>query len=161
MVLHRYKLALIGILFTLSGIGTLFMPALASAAAKPAATPPPTTNSTFTTDACSGVAAVSGSNACTQGSGDTLTRIVRIVVNVLSFVVGATAIIMIIFGGFKYITAGGDSNRVSSAKNTIIYALVGLVIVAFAQFIVHFALSQANAAQTVCTTRGQTNCTAK
>ena len=47
---------------------------------------------------------------------------------------------MIMVGGFKYITSGGDSGKISSAKATIIYALVGLVIVAMAQFIVRFAI---------------------
>jgi hypothetical protein len=52
---------------------------------------------------------------------------------------------MIIWGGFKYITSGGDSNNVSGAKNTIIYAIIGLVIVALAQLIVHFVISQSTA----------------
>jgi hypothetical protein len=51
------------------------------------------------------------------------------------------AVIMIIYGGFRYITSGGDSNRVGSAKNTLIYAIIGLIIVALAQLIVHFVLS--------------------
>jgi hypothetical protein len=48
---------------------------------------------------------------------------------------------MIIVGGFRYITSGGDSSNVSGAKNTLIYAVVGLVIVALAQFIVRYVLS--------------------
>jgi hypothetical protein len=52
---------------------------------------------------------------------------------------------MIIFGGFKYITSGGESGNVTSAKNTIIYAVIGLVIVAFAQFIVQFVLGKITA----------------
>ena len=51
---------------------------------------------------------------------------------------------MIIISGFKYVTAGGDSAKVGSAKNTLIYALVGLVIAALAQFIVHFVFSVIN-----------------
>jgi cytochrome bd-type quinol oxidase subunit 2 len=66
------------------------------------------------------------------------------VINIFSIVVGVIAVIMIIIGGLKYITSGGDSGNVSSAKNTIIYALVGLVIVALAQFIVRFVLGQAS-----------------
>jgi hypothetical protein len=65
------------------------------------------------------------------------------VINIFSIIVGIIAIIMIIYGGLKYITSGGDSGNVSGAKNTIIYALVGLVIVALAQFIVHFVLGKA------------------
>jgi hypothetical protein len=64
------------------------------------------------------------------------------VVNVFSLVVGAIAIIMIIYGGFRYITSGGASERVGNAKNTLIYAIVGLIIVALAQVIVHFVLNQ-------------------
>lgn len=68
------------------------------------------------------------------------------VINIFSIIVGVIAVIMIIFGGLKYITSGGDSGNVSGAKNTIIYALVGLVIVALAQFIVHFVLGKATGA---------------
>jgi cytochrome bd-type quinol oxidase subunit 2 len=83
-----------------------------------------------------------------DGSGDKLTGIIKTVINILSVIVGVVAVVMIIFGGLKYITSGGDSSNVSSAKNTIIYAIVGLVIVALAQFIVRFVLDKSiNAAQ--------------
>ena len=72
-------------------------------------------------------------------------KIAQNVVNIFSYVVGAIAVIMIIYGGFRYITSGGDSNSVGSAKNTLIYAIVGLVIVALAQIIVHFVLNQTSA----------------
>ncbi len=48
---------------------------------------------------------------------------------------------MIIINGLRFITSGGDSNAVSSAKKGILYAIVGLVIVALAQFIVRFVLN--------------------
>lgn len=66
------------------------------------------------------------------------------IVNIFSIIVGAVAIIMIIYGGFRYITSGGDSNAVGGAKNTLIYAIIGLIIVALAQVIVHFVLNQTN-----------------
>ncbi len=50
---------------------------------------------------------------------------------------------MIIIGGFRYVTSGGDSNSVSGAKNTIIYALVGLIIVAVAQVLVQYTVNNA------------------
>lgn len=96
-----------------------------------------------------------GSNFDTQGNGDTcngnknvdqggshIETIIRVVVNVFSLIVGVVAVIMIILGGLRYITSGGDSNNVSSAKNTIIYAIIGLVVVALAQFIVQFVLNK-------------------
>ena len=62
------------------------------------------------------------------------------IINIFSWIVGTVAVIMIIYGGFRYVTAGGDSGNVSSAKNTILYAVVGLVIVAISQAIVWFVL---------------------
>jgi cytochrome bd-type quinol oxidase subunit 2 len=91
----------------------------------------------------------SGSN-CNSNSGsgeDTLTAIAKKVVNIFSLIVGVAAVFMIIFGGFRYITSGGDSGRVGNAKNTLIYAIVGLIIVALAQAIVHFVLNNATTAQ--------------
>lgn len=77
-----------------------------------------------------------------DGSGDKLTDIIKTIINIVSVIVGVVAVIMIVFGGLKYITSGGDSSNVSSAKNTIIYAIIGLVIVALAQFIVRFVLDK-------------------
>jgi hypothetical protein len=68
--------------------------------------------------------------------------IIHLIINLLSLLVGVIAVIMIIIGGLKYIISSGDSSNVSSAKNTIIYALVGLVIVALAQFMVRFVLAK-------------------
>jgi len=101
---------------------------------------------------CEGVGIATGdANGCDDGasgtaSADGLYALARNVVNIFSIIVGIIAVIMIIFGGFKYITSGGDSGNVSGAKNTLIYAIVGLVIVALAQFIVRFVLNTTNSA---------------
>lgn len=83
---------------------------------------------------------------CPTPANDTGTErvngVITTIVNIFSLIVGIVSVIMIIFGGFKYITSGGDSGKVSEAKNTIIYAVIGLVIVAFAQFIVQFVLDR-------------------
>jgi len=80
--------------------------------------------------------------ACdSAGAGNTVNNIVRTVINVFTWVVGIVSVIMIIVGGFKYITSGGDSGAVTGAKNTILYAIVGLVVVVLAQVIVRFVLS--------------------
>jgi type IV secretion system pilin len=93
-------------------------------------------------DVCRGVAAAGGS--CTeQGASTTVDDIVGLAVNILSTIVGIVAVIMIIIGGFKYITSSGDSSNVQSAKNTILYAIVGLVVVALAQIITGFVLDRA------------------
>jgi Type IV secretion system pilin len=74
---------------------------------------------------------------------DKVNTLITQIVNIISVIVGIVAVIMIIYGGFKYITSGGDSGNVTTAKNTILYAIIGLIIVALAQFIVRFVLSKA------------------
>jgi hypothetical protein len=73
---------------------------------------------------------------------DRVNAIIKLVINIFSLIVGVIAVIMIIIGGLKYITSGGDSGNVSGAKNTILYAIIGLVIVALAQIIVRFVLAK-------------------
>lgn len=68
--------------------------------------------------------------------------IVTFIVNLLTFVVGIAAVIMIIINGLKFITSSGDSNAISAAKNGIIYAIVGLIVVALAQIIVRYVVSK-------------------
>jgi len=95
---------------------------------------------------CEGVnSAVStnGSTDCSDNSGGpNIDSIIKTVVNLLSLVVGIAAVIMVIIGGLKYILSSGDSANVSSAKNTILYAIIGLVIVALAQIIVRFVIKK-------------------
>ncbi len=59
---------------------------------------------------------------------------------IVTVIVGIAAVIMIIIGGFKYVTSSGDSSSVESAKNTILFAVIGLVIALVAQAIVLFIL---------------------
>jgi hypothetical protein len=92
-------------------------------------------------DVCAGIATTGAGSGCTQ-SGTTVESVIKAVIVILSWVVGVVSVIMIIVGGFKYITSGGDSGNVQSAKNTIIYALVGLIVVALAQVLVAFVLNK-------------------
>lgn len=91
---------------------------------------------------CGSNISLTGGN-CDVSSGTTrVEETIRTLINVFSIIVGAVAVVMIIFGGFRYITSGGDSGNIGSAKNTILYAIVGLVIVAIAQAIVQFVLNE-------------------
>lgn len=85
----------------------------------------------------------SGGNCSTDDPQTKFNTILQQAVNIFSVIVGIIAVIMIVVGGLRYITSGGDTGKVSGAKNTIIYAIVGLIIVAVAQFIVRFVLSKA------------------
>ena len=58
------------------------------------------------------------------------------------YITGAISVIMIVIGGLKYVFSAGDSAGVQSAKNTILYAIIGLVVTLFAQVIVIFVLSK-------------------
>ncbi len=69
-------------------------------------------------------------------------KVIKDVINIFSVVVGVISVIMIIYGGFQYVSSGGDSGKVGNAKNTIIYAIIGLVVVALSQFIVQFVLDK-------------------
>ncbi len=62
--------------------------------------------------------------------------------SLVAILVGVAAVIMIIIGGFKYVLSNGDSNAINSAKNTIIYAVVGLVVAVVAQAIVSLIINK-------------------
>ena len=67
--------------------------------------------------------------------------IFRTITNVLLFIIGAVAVIMLIIGGIRYTVSGGDSGAVTSAKNTILYAVVGIIVAVLAYAIVNFVLT--------------------
>ncbi len=63
------------------------------------------------------------------------------ILNTITFVIGAVSVLMVVIGGLRYTISNGDSAGVTSAKNTIIYALVGLAIAVMANAIVNFVLT--------------------
>lgn len=105
--------------------------------------PAPHSLATPKEDACAGVGAISGSKGCAQPTGTpSVDSLLVTIINTLSLIVGFAAVVMIIIGGFRFILSGGDSNSTTSARNTILYAVVGLIVVALAQVIVHFVLNK-------------------
>lgn len=79
------------------------------------------------------------------GAPDNVTEddgLIKKVVNLLLWAIGIVSVIMIIIGGIRYAISNGDSNQVTAAKNTIMYAVIGLVIAIFAYAIVNFVLFQ-------------------
>ena len=67
-------------------------------------------------------------------------EIIQTIVRILLFLIGAVSVIMIIIGGFRYVISQGDSGAVTSAKNTILYAVIGLIVAIFAWAIVDFVV---------------------
>jgi hypothetical protein len=93
---------------------------------------------------CKGTGGSWNGSTCTNTNATTtdLNVVIKNVVNVLLFVVGAASVIMIIVGGLRYVTSGGDSGSVNGAKNTILYAVVGIVVAFMAYGIVNFVVTK-------------------
>jgi len=77
--------------------------------------------------------------------------------NIVLYIVGFISVIMLIWGGIRYIISGGDSKKITDAKNTILYAILGLVIVFFAYAIVNFVLNAIGAQTTTPESTEQTS----
>lgn len=93
--------------------------------------------------ACTGTGGTFTNGVCTNGTpgGINVQGALKSVVNTLIFVVGAISVIMIIIGGLRYTLSGGDSAGIKSAKDTILYAIVGIVVAVIAFAIVNFVIS--------------------
>lgn len=92
-------------------------------------------------DACEGSQLTATAADC-SGASEEVDNVIATVINILSIIVGIVAVIMLIINGLRFITAGGDANSISSARNGVIYAIVGLIIVALAQVIVRFVVAR-------------------
>lgn len=88
---------------------------------------------------CTGQAA-DAKSVC-GNTGDTATSMTKTVVNTMLFILGIIAVIMIVIGGIRYVVSGGDSSAITGAKNTILYAVVGLVVAILAYAIVNFVIT--------------------
>ena len=83
-----------------------------------------------------------GVNSVQNPAGTTsVGELLKKISDVLLFVLGGVAVIMIIIGGIKYVTSQGETAAVTSAKNTILYSVIGLLVAIFAYAIVHFVIA--------------------
>jgi len=90
---------------------------------------------------CEGAGGFVGQNgSCQLGKGVGST--IQGVSNTLMIVVGLIAVIMIIIGGIRYATSGGDQAQITAAKNTILYSIIGLVVAFMAYGIAQFVMNQ-------------------
>lgn len=98
--------------------------------------------------ACSSQNGVSAgsSDVCKQASSNggknPVIQVLIVVLDIISIVVGIAAVAMVVIGGFKFVTSGGDPSSVKSARDTIIYALIGAIVVAASQTFVAFVLNR-------------------
>ncbi len=120
----------------------LATPALAPAVASAAGCPTTTGTGSISENVSGGVSCTDPNAAPTVSATERVTGIAQQVIRIFSYVVGIISVIMVIVGGFQYVTSGGDSGKVTTAKNTIMYALIGIVIVALSQIMVNFVLEK-------------------
>lgn len=92
-------------------------------------------------DICQGVGIADGTTGCAKGTGVTVESAIKTAIKLLSYVAGVASVIMIIVAGLRYITSNGDPSGIKSAKDAIIYAIVGLIVVVISQSIVKFVLN--------------------
>src|SRR5690606_2096912 len=69
-----------------------------------------------------------GVNDVGGGGALELTSVIKTIINVFLYFIGALSVIMVIYGGFKYVTSSGEASAVTSAKNTIMYAVIGIIV---------------------------------
>ena len=97
-------------------------------------------------DVCAGISVVSGSGSCDDGS--SVSNVIAKGVEILAYIIGIAAIVVIILSGITLITANGDSGALSKAKNTILYATIGIFIAISARVIVSYVVNQASGSAT-------------
>ena len=119
---------------TVKAIAALLVGATLATAILPA----PTHAAVEVWDSCKGRgnSAICKSSTADQNINSVIANIVRVMLILL----GSVAVIVIIYSGFRYITSSGDAARVSAAKNTLTYAVVGLVVAIFAYVIVDLTI---------------------
>ena len=102
------------------------------------------------------VSAANGINICSEenqnsvycqnkdsGEGQ-VNGIIKTIVEVLLMAVGAISIIMIVIGGILFALSSGDAQKAAKARNTVLYAVVGLAVSLFASAIVNFVFNRFN-----------------
>lgn len=83
----------------------------------------------------------SGVNKVDNGAkASDLTDTVKNIVNIILYLIGAIAVIMIIIAGFRYVVSGGEQKSVQAAKDTILYSVIGIVVAFMAYAIVNFVI---------------------
>jgi hypothetical protein len=128
------KLSLLSVLLS----SLIIAPALAATPID--CTSPSSTKDQIQCGACEANGTIS--NCTPAGASGTLNDTITAIINLLSLAAGIAAVIMIIVGGFRYVTSAGNPEGTKGARNTIVYALIGLLIIALAQAIVRFVLQR-------------------
>jgi len=71
----------------------------------------------------------------------TIATVTSNVINILLTFAGVVAVVYLIIGGYQYITSAGNAEQAGAAKNTILYAIIGLVVIFAAYLIIDYVLT--------------------
>lgn len=82
------------------------------------------------------------SKICKETSSDTVNPIIQDIIGTLIFAIATISVIMIIVGGIRYVISNGDASKIKSAKDTILYSVIGLAVALLAYAIVNFVIQQ-------------------
>lgn len=106
------------------------------------AAPAPASAQVSKASICEGTGGTWTNGTCVSPTGNaTVTGTFRKVANVLIFIVGAVSVLMVIIGGLRYVLSNGEQSGITSAKNTVLYALLGVAVAFIAYAIVNFVLT--------------------
>ncbi len=89
-------------------------------------------------------ASVKAASGCSGATSNDLPTVIQQILNIIIGVLGIVAVIVIVYGGFQYMTSTGDTSKLQKAKNTILYAVIGLIVCAVAFMIVNLTISIIN-----------------
>ncbi len=133
--MKKLILSVVAAALTVLGLGSVAT--ISPAYAAPVYCPDGKPSNTGDLSGCTGMTGNGSGTVNTNTLMSTLTTIINVVLGVVGFV----AVVMIIMGGISFITSQGDSSKVTKARNTILYGVVGLVVALLAFAIVNFVLS--------------------
>jgi len=93
-----------------------------------------------------GLSSIQAGASAAQGNGQPnslfgTSGVFTTITNTMLFIIGALSVIMLIFGGLRYVISGGNATAITAAKNTILYAIVGLVVALLAYAVINFVLT--------------------
>lgn len=75
-----------------------------------------------------------------KGSQEEFVKTIKNIINWVTWIIGIVAVLVIIYGGFQYMISAGNKDKVTGAKNTILYGVIGLIIALVAGIIVNFVI---------------------
>ena len=137
-----FKTILLSFALVFASLFASLAPQIANADDTPATTGSGGTGINVFSNCSNGVSSTtSGSSICGAAQQNDFNKLMTNIINTILIVLGMIAVIMIIIGGIRYTTSNGDSGQIASAKNTVLYAVVGLVIAIMAYAIVNFVLA--------------------